>query len=130
MSTAILLITHDGIGAALLDTAGYMLGALPEGVEALAVDSDAATEELDREAGDMLRRLDRGDGVLILTDLVGSTPANLADRLAAGSRVQVVAGLNLPMLVKVINYGHLPPDELAAKALEGGRDGILSIESD
>lgn len=127
MSTAILLVTHDGIGASLLDTARYMLGEVPAGVEALAVDSDAATEELERQAGEVLSRLDGGDGVLMLTDLVGSTPANLADRLAAGPRYRAVTGLNLPMLVKVLNYGHLPLDELAAKAIEGGRDGILEF---
>ncbi len=127
MSTSILLLTHDGIGAGLLNTVRYMLGELPAGVEAMAVDSDAATEDLERRANDLLHRLDGGDGVLILTDLVGSTPANLADRLATGPRVRAVAGLNLPMLVKALNYGHLPPAELAAKAVEGGRDGILEL---
>lgn len=125
MSTGILLITHDGIGAGLLDTARYMLGELPAPAEALAVDSDADTEELDREAVELAARLDDGDGVLVLTDLVGSTPANVADRLAGRSRALVVTGVNLPMLVKVLNYAALPLDELAAKAVEGGRSGIL-----
>lgn len=127
MSTAILLITHDGIGASLMDTARYMLGALPGGVEALAVDSDADPADLDRQASTLVRRLDTGDGVLVLTDLVGSTPANIADRLAAADRVRAVAGLNLPMLVKTLNYGHLDLDALAAKAVQGGRDGILEL---
>lgn len=127
MTTAILLITHDDTGADLLETARRMLGRLPEGVDAMAVDSDTATEELDRLAADMVRRLDHGDGVLVLTDLVGSTPANLADRLAAGPRVRAVTGLNLPMLVKTLNYGHLPLDELADKAVEGGSDGIFQV---
>lgn len=127
MSTAILLITHDDVGADLLETARRMLGELPAGVEAMAVESDTAMEELDRQAGDLVRRLDGGDGVLVLTDLVGSTPANLADRLAAGPRVRAVTGLNLPMLVKTLNYGHLPLDELADKAIEGGSAGIFQV---
>lgn len=127
MSTAILLITHDGLGADLLDTVRHVLGELPAGVAAMPVDSDTDTSELDRQAGDMVQRLDEGDGVLVLTDLVGSTPANLADRLASDPRVRAVTGLNLPMLVKTLNYHHLPLEELAIKAIEGGSDGILQV---
>lgn len=125
MSTGILLITHDGIGAGLLDTARYMLGELPVPAEALAVDSDADTGELDRRAAALARGLDDGQGVLVLTDLVGSTPANVADRVAESDRVIVVTGVNLPMLVKALNYARLPVGELAAKAVEGGRAGII-----
>ena len=125
MSTGILLITHDGIGAGLLDTARYMLGELPAPAEALAVDSDADTGELYRQAAAMVERLDLGQGVLVLTDLIGSTPANVADRLAEAGRVVIVTGVNLPMLAKVLNYARLPVDELSAKAVEGGRAGIL-----
>ncbi len=124
MNTGILLITHAGIGAGLLDTARYMLGELPAGAEALAVDSDADMARLDGQARELADRLDGGAGVIVLTDLVGSTPANVATRLAGRAGIRVVTGVNLPMLVKVLNYAHLPPDELARKAVAGGREGI------
>lgn len=128
MNTGILLITHDGIGAALLDTVRYMLGELPAGAEALAVDSDADVAQLDGQARELAEKLDRGAGVIVLTDLVGSTPANVASRLAARPGVRVVTGVNLPMLVKVLNYARLPPDELARKAITGGREGIGEVD--
>lgn len=127
MSAGLLLITHDGLGAALLQTAAYMLGAPAERAEALAVDSDRAAQELDAEARTLAARLDGGEGVLVLTDLVGATPGNVAARLAGREGVQVVCGLNLPMLVKSLNYRHLPLDELAQKAVQGGREGILAL---
>jgi mannose PTS system EIIA component len=70
--------------------------------------------------------LDEGDGVLVLTDLYGSTPANLA--VALGQRrehVRVLAGVNLPMLVRALSYAVLDLDQLVDKALDGGRDGVL-----
>lgn len=128
MSTGILLITHDGIGADLLDTARYMLGELPAPAQALAVDSDADTDRLDDRARALSERLNSGTGVLVLTDLVGSTPANVAYRLSFAGGIRVVTGVNLPMLVKSLNYAHLPVNELAAKAAEGGRSGIVQLE--
>lgn len=130
MSTGILLITHDGIGVDLLDTARYMLGELPAGAEALAVDSDLDGAALDRQAGALAERLDSGGGVLVLTDLVGSTPANVATRLARREGIRVVTGVNLPMLVKALNYARLPVGELVDKVVEGGRSGILPAEPD
>lgn len=127
MSAGLLLITHDGLGAALLQTAAYMLGAPAERAEALAVDSDRALRELDTEARALATRLDSGGGVLVLTDLVGATPGNVAARLSDRERVQVVCGLNLPMLLKSLNYRHLPLDELAEKAVQGGREGIMAL---
>lgn len=127
MSAGLLLITHDGLGAALLQTAAYMLGAPAERAEALAVDSDRGLQVLDADARALAARLDAGGGVLVLTDLVGATPGNVAAALAGQHRVRVVAGVNLPMLVKSLNYRHLPLDELAQKAVEGGREGVMAL---
>ena len=69
---------------------------------------------------------DRGDGVLVLTDLYGSTPANLAVALGdRHDRIRVLAGANLPMLVRALSYAGLELDQLVDKALTGGRDGVL-----
>ena len=77
------------------------------------------------QAQGMVQELDRGDGVLVLTDMYGSTPSNIAAGLQKEGKVSVVAGINLPMLIRVLNYPFLDLAALAEKALSGGRDGIL-----
>ena len=72
----------------------------------------------------MREQLDTEAGVLVLSDLAGSTPGNVAERVARQGRVRVVTGINLPMLMRVFNYPGLDLDALARKALEGGRDGV------
>ena len=126
MSVGLLLITHDGIGQALLEAARRMLGGrCPLAAAVLPVGLEADTEQLHDAARRQVRELDRGDGVLVLTDLYGSTPSNIAASLADREGVRVVAGLNLPMLVRVLNYAHEDLDSLAEKAVSGGSRGIL-----
>ena len=70
--------------------------------------------------------MDGGDGVLVLTDLYGASPANLAAKVARlGTPVRRVSGLNLPMLLRVMNYAELPLDELPAIAAAGARNGVI-----
>lgn len=125
MTVGLLLITHDDIGAALLSTASSMLGGCPLEARTLAVGADCEPAELWNEAQAMAERIDAGEGVLVLTDLFGSTPSNIANALQAGSGRRVLAGVNLPMMVRVLNYPALSLNEMVAKALSGGRDGIL-----
>jgi len=125
MSVGLLLITHNTIGSALLETATNMLGHCPLLTETLAVVPDSDPVQLREQAEAMLEDLDQGDGVLILTDMFGSTPSNIATSLGRGSEVAVVSGVNLPMLVRVLNYPHLGIGSLISKALSGGCDGIL-----
>jgi PTS system ascorbate-specific IIA component len=76
----------------------------------------------------MLRELDAGDGVLVLTDMFGSTPSNIATRLRAPGALAVVAGVNLPMLVRVLNYASLDLQALVDKAASGGARGVLRCQ--
>jgi PTS system ascorbate-specific IIA component len=73
--------------------------------------------------------MDQGQGVLVLTDIFGSTPSNIAASLAEDGRIAVVAGLNLPMLVRVLNYPEDPLEGLTEKAIVGGNRGILACEA-
>lgn len=130
MTTGLLIISHETIGAALADTASLMLEMCPMALELLPVSPGCTPESLYDKAMAAVRRLDRGTGVLVLTDMYGSTPSNVANRLASESNVKVVAGLNLPMLVRVFNYPELSLSELAAKAVSGGRDGIFICDMD
>src|SRR3569832_908086 len=76
----------------------------------------------------LVRDHNHGDGVLVLSDKYGSTPSIIAARLAADVQVMVVCGVNLPMLVRVMNYPRLSLQDLADKAESGGRDGIFHYE--
>jgi PTS system ascorbate-specific IIA component len=130
MAVGILLITHEGIGSAVLAVAGRLLHPLPLRVEALEVPFDGDPDQLLPQASAALRRVDGGDGVLVLTDLYGATPSNLAAKVArVGTPVHRVSGLSLPMLLRVLNYAELGLDELPAVAAAGARNGVRLDEA-
>ena len=117
MACGILLVTHPGVGAAILAVATALLRHLPLKAEAFEVPFDADLEALLPQASAALRRVDGGDGVLVLTDLYGASPSNLAGRLARlGTPVRRVSALSLPMLLRVMNYSEQGLDELPATA--------------
>lgn len=111
----------------LLDSLEEMLGHLPLRCDVLEVRPVLATDALQLQGERMAQRLDEGDGVLMLTDAYGSTPSNIASRLC-GPRRRVVAGINLPMLVRVFNYPALDLEALTCAAVEGGQRGIKRYE--
>jgi len=126
MSVGILLITHEGIGSALIVVATRLLRQLPLKTESFEVPYDADADVLLPDASAALRRVDGGAGVLVLTDLYGATPSNLAAKLARlGTPVRRVSALNLPMLLRVMNYADLDLDELPAIAAAGARNGVI-----
>ncbi len=126
MSVGVLLLTHEAMGGALLGAARHVLGNLPLPVDFHEVAADADPDELLREAALSARALDDGDGVLVLSDLYGATPCNVAQRLPdLGVRMHCVSGLNLPMLLRVLNYPEQSLDQLAQTAASGGRGGIF-----
>lgn len=126
MAVGVLLITHPGIGDALRAVAQRMLGRLPLRVECLDVDFDADLQQLLPVASRVLRTLDEGDGVLVLTDLFGASPSNFAQRVSSlGSPARRVSGLNLPMLVRTLNYADRPLDNLTEMAAAGGKLGVI-----
>ncbi len=125
MTVGVLIITHGDLGDALLAVITRMLGGCPLPTRVLAVREEGDCDRLRALAGDWMGELDGGDGVLVLTDLFGSTPANIAASLEGRTPVRAVCGVNLPMLVRVFNYPGLPLDALAEKAYGGGRDGIM-----
>jgi PTS system ascorbate-specific IIA component len=120
------MITHPGVGNAMLHIATRIVGRTAVPIKCLEVPPDAAIDPILERARSMLKVLDRGAGVLVLTDLYGATPHNLAQRIACGGPgTRVVSGLNLPMLLRLFNY---PDDDLSTlteKAADGGLRGIL-----
>jgi len=127
MSIGLLLITHGAIGASLLATATRMLGGqCPTPTAVLAVTDETQRARIEVEAQRLTQELDQGEGVLVMTDLYGSTPANIACSLQGKTgAIRILAGLNLPMLVRALNYACLPLEELVLKAESGGRNGVL-----
>jgi mannose PTS system EIIA component len=125
MTVGLLIVTHDQIGEALLRTATRMFNDLPLKAKTLPVPINTNPEALLSQAHAQTAKLDDGDGVLVLTDMYGSTPSNIAFGLSQPGQVNVIAGINLPMLIRTLNYANLDLAALTEKALSGGREGIF-----
>jgi len=126
MTCGILLVTHPGVGTSLLDVATRLLRHLPLQTDAFEVPFDADLDALLPLASAALRRVDSGQGVLILTDLYGASPSNLAGQLARlGTPARRVSALSLPMLLRVMNYPEQGLDQLPATAAAGTRNGAI-----
>jgi PTS system ascorbate-specific IIA component len=130
MTVGVLIVTHDNIGESLLDTAIKTLGFCPLQTETLSAPPTVDVDEIYTMAQAMCIRLDEGQGVLVLTDIYGSTPSNIANKLLKHKGISVISGINLPMLIRVMNYPKLSLAELINKALTGGHDGILLCGED
>ena len=125
MTVGVLLLTHESMGDALIATARHILGRIPLALEAQAIPPGSDLDLALRETATRVRKLDSGDGVLVLVDVYGATPSNVAEKLPGlGLDVRRVAGLSLPMLLRVLNYAEQPLAELAQTAASGGRSGV------
>jgi PTS system mannose-specific IIA component len=125
MKTGLLLITHGNIGRDMLDTVTDILGNCPLPAEAIAVHPSDDPELLFEAASRLASELDQGDGVLVLTDLFGSTPSNIATRLTNTHNLRVISGANIPMLLRIFNYPDLAMEALCEKATNGAHNGII-----
>jgi PTS system ascorbate-specific IIA component len=125
MSVGILIVSHNQIGEELVITAQQMLSGCPLPTKVISIEikdqPEAIRAQLDRD----LIGLDNGDGILILTDMFGSTPSNIACAVSDREDIRIVSGLNLPMLIRVLNYPSLSLTELENKAISGGQEGVV-----
>ncbi len=127
MGVGVLVISHDGIGSAILETAIRIYGKAPLEVRTLGVVADTDPDILSAQGSVLAGEVDAGEGLLVISDLYGSTPGNLALRITADlANARCVSGLSLPMLVRVFNYPDLSLEAMAEKAISGGRDGIVA----
>jgi PTS system ascorbate-specific IIA component len=127
----ILLVTHNGLGDSLVDCVGHVMGRVPSHLKALSVLASDDPELKQAEGRALIEQLDTGKGVLILCDVYGATPANIAMRLCQHGRVEGVAGVNLPMLLRVsVCSRDKPLAEMAQRALDGGRECIVLMNSE
>ncbi|MFN7550889.1 MAG: PTS sugar transporter subunit IIA [Pseudomonadota bacterium] len=126
MSVGILLLTHAGLGRALAGAARGVVGAVPLRLDIAEFANGDDAKDYAHRAARAMRGLDDGEGVLLLVDLYGSTPSNVAADIGRlGTRTRRVAGLNLPMLLRVLNYPEQKLDDLAATAAAGARGGVV-----
>jgi PTS system mannose-specific IIA component len=126
----ILIIAHDTLPESLVKAVTHVLGTRPPQFETLSVSASDDPLNLLPAARECVRSLDTGEGVLIFSDIYGATPCNLAAKLLVPGRVEVIAGVNLPMLVRAFTYRVKGMDTLIKKAISGGCDGVLHIEID
>ena len=125
---SILLITHGELGKSLIECATHVLGNKPLFLESLSIENDCTHESMFRQISERINLLDQGDGVLILTDIFGATPCNIITKIIKPGKVSAIAGVNLSMLIRTINYRNEPFDSLISKAIQGAQDGIIHIQ--
>ena len=123
----ILIVAHGTFGEALIHCASHTLGRRPLGVAQLGVTVHDDPAALLPQAQALVASLDKGSGVLVLSDMLGATPANLATRLLEPGRVEGLAGVSLPMLIRALTYRHEPLENVIAKARSGGLEGVVRL---
>lgn len=127
-----IIIAHAPLASALKQCAAHCFPDAAVLLQALDVQPNLPIEEIEAQARVLVEHVQqnaaRGE-VLILTDVFGATPANVAQRLADGLRVKVLTGVNLPMLWRVLNYSHETLDVLVTRALAGATQGVMQIAS-
>jgi PTS system ascorbate-specific IIA component len=126
MSVALLLVTHEHIGNDMLAITGSILNNELNNTACVEIPMNADINNMKHQVETALTGLSTDDGVLILTDCYGSTPCNIANEFLDSNNTALVSGLNLPMLIRIMNYRSLPLDKLKEIAIEGGKRGITS----
>ena len=128
----IVVVAHAPLATALLSCGTHVLGTV-DSVVPYDVGADDDPDATTRAVLDAIRRVDQGSGVLVLVDLLGATPANAATRAieqaaAAGHEALLVAGVNAPMLLRVLTYRHLSLADAAHHGRSGGVQGMVTVD--
>ena len=123
----IFLITHASYGESLIQCACHVLNKRPQQIVQLGVSAQDDPLDALPLARDMIKFVDKGRGVLILTDIYGASPSNIAMKLLQPGRIEGVAGVNLPMLLRALTYRDKDMETLVTRTIAGGRDGVLNM---
>ncbi|HEX8962379.1 MAG TPA: PTS fructose transporter subunit IIA [Rhodocyclaceae bacterium] len=121
------LVTHGSYGESLIQCACHVLNKRPPQIAQLGVAVQDDPLDILPLAKQMLDMVDSGEGVLVMTDVFGATPANMALKLLEPGRIEGVAGVNLPMLLRALTYRDKDMNTLVTRAIAGGRDGVLNM---
>ena len=128
MSVGILIVTHGGSSAALIQEAGFVLGQNLDGVYSMQFSHSGNLTTVPQIQA-AIEQADAGDGVLILTDLMGASPANLVMAAMEEAHAVMVTGVNLAMLIRACNYRNLSLELLVPKAVEGGKRAVKIFQT-
>lgn len=125
----ILLMTHAPLGQAFVAAVEHVFRGPTDHFEAIDVQPDQDLREVNKLATEAIHRVDDGDGVLVITDIKGGTPANCCDSLANAGHVEIIAGISLPMLLRAITYRRDTLDVVVEMALAGGHNGAVRVDN-
>ena len=126
----VLIVSHGAFGEALIHGASHVLGKRPLQVGQVGVTVHDDPDAILPQAEELVRQLDSGEGVLVLTDILGATPSNIATRLLKPGRVEGLAGASLPMLIRALTYRDEPLAAVIGKAASGAQDGVVHLNTD
>ena len=125
----ILLVSHGAFGESLIHCASHVLGKRPLYLRQVGVTVHDDPDAIIPVVEDLIRFLDQGSGVVVMTDIFGATPSNIAMRVLKAGRVEGIAGVNLPMLIRALTYRDEGLDIVIQKALSGGSEGVMRMPS-
>ena len=123
----ILIIAHGTLGESLLHCASHIMGSRPRQLAQIGVTPQDDPQLIVPQAIRLTRTLDSGSGVLVLTDIFGGTPSNVASRLLIPGKVEGASGVNLPMLIRALTYRNESLATVVEKALSGGTEGVVHM---
>ena len=127
----ILIVAHTPIASAILEFVEHVYSSVPDQVFAIDVSAHEDAKLITQRLLERIEQMQSSSEVLILTDIMGATPSNVASKLSSsgstGKVLQIVTGLNLPMLLRTISHRNEPLDEIVEKALQGGQQGVIRI---
>jgi PTS system mannose-specific IIA component len=126
----ILIVSHGALGEALIHGASHVLGKRPLHVQQVGVTVHDDPAAILPQAQELVRQVDDGAGVLVLTDILGATPSNIATRLLEPGKVVGLSGASLPMLIRALTYRGEPLAAVVEKAMSGGTEGVVRLDSD
>ncbi len=124
MNVALYFITHEGIVSQLLKVACSIVRKPVENIAYMEIPLDADVESYTRQSVKAVAQLDTASGLIIITDIYGATPSNIAQTLTDEFQATLISGLNLPMLLRLLNYRNEKLPQLITKAITGGKSGI------
>ncbi len=123
----ILIITHGNLGESLIQCASHVLNKVPPQTAQLGVSSRDDPALLLPKAISLVKELDSGSGVLVLSDIFGGSPSNMASKVVVPGKVEAVCGVNLPMLIRVLTYRDRDLQTIVTKAISGGCEGVMRV---
>jgi PTS system ascorbate-specific IIA component len=127
----ILIVAHTPLASALLEFVEHVFGQVPDDVFALNVPPHEAAKITFKKLNGLIEQMKSNQEILVLTDIMGATPSNVASRLASQPgnllNIQIITGVNLPMLLRAVSHRHEPLQEIVEKSLQGGQQGVIRI---